>query len=86
MAEKTNIEEFKVPIVRHSVSDQVAERILELVRNRTVRAGDQLPTERDLAAALHVSRPSVRKTSAAQSAYTSLNGARSSVLGRKGIF
>jgi DNA-binding FadR family transcriptional regulator len=61
MAEKTKIEEFKVPIVRHSVSDQVAERILELVRNRTVRAGDQLPTERDLAAALHVSRPSVRE-------------------------
>src|ERR1700719_2943655 len=61
MAEKTKIDEFKVPIVRHSVSDQVAERILELVRNRTVRAGDQLPTERDLAAALHVSRPSVRE-------------------------
>jgi GntR family transcriptional regulator, transcriptional repressor for pyruvate dehydrogenase complex len=61
MGEKTKIEKFKVPIVRQSVSDQVAERILELVRNRTLRAGDQLPTERDLAASLHVSRPSVRE-------------------------
>src|SRR5580692_5791183 len=61
MGEKTKIEQFKVPIVRQSVSDQVAERILELVRNRTLRAGDQLPTERDLAASLHVSRPSVRE-------------------------
>lgn len=61
MAEKARIDEFKVPIVRQSVSDQVAERILELVRNRTLRAGDQLPTERDLAASLRVSRPSVRE-------------------------
>jgi DNA-binding FadR family transcriptional regulator len=61
MAEKARIDEFMAPIVRHSVSDQVAERILELVRNRTLRAGDQLPTERDLAASLRVSRPSVRE-------------------------
>jgi GntR family transcriptional regulator, transcriptional repressor for pyruvate dehydrogenase complex len=61
MAEKTEINEFKVPIARRSVSDQVVERILELVRNHTVRPGDQLPTERDLASALHVSRPSVRE-------------------------
>ena len=61
MGEKTKIDKFKVPIVRQSVSDQVAERILELIRNRTLRAGDQLPTERDLAASLRVSRPSVRE-------------------------
>jgi GntR family transcriptional regulator, transcriptional repressor for pyruvate dehydrogenase complex len=61
MVKKTKIDEFKTPIIRQSVSDQVAERILDLIRNRTLRAGDRLPTERDLAASLHVSRPSVRE-------------------------
>jgi GntR family transcriptional repressor for pyruvate dehydrogenase complex len=43
------------------VADQVADRILGLVRSGTLRAGDQLPPERELASTLGVSRPSLRE-------------------------
>ncbi len=49
------------PIVRESVPEQVARRVLDLVVARQLRPGDQLPPERDLAEALGVSRPSVRE-------------------------
>jgi GntR family transcriptional repressor for pyruvate dehydrogenase complex len=49
------------PIVRESVAEQVARRILDLVVARSLRPGDQLPPERDLAESLGVSRPSVRE-------------------------
>jgi len=49
------------PIERNSVAEQVAKRLLELVRTRNLKPGDVLPTERDLAAMLQVSRPSVRE-------------------------
>lgn len=49
------------PIVRETVPEQVARRILDLVVARQLRPGDQLPPERDLAEALGVSRPSVRE-------------------------
>lgn len=49
------------PIVRQSVAEQVAQRILGLVKSGDLKPGDQLPPERELAASLHVSRPSVRE-------------------------
>jgi DNA-binding FadR family transcriptional regulator len=49
------------PVERHSVADQVAKKILDLVRTGNLKPGDQLPTERDLAQMLQVSRPSVRE-------------------------
>ncbi len=49
------------PIERRSVAEQVAQRIMELVRTGALGPGDQLPPERELAASLHVSRPSVRE-------------------------
>lgn len=49
------------PITRESVSEIVAKRILELVKSRALKPGDQLPPERDLAEMLDVSRPSVRE-------------------------
>jgi DNA-binding FadR family transcriptional regulator len=49
------------PIERNSVADQVAKKILDLVRTGNLKPGDQLPTERDLAQMLQVSRPSVRE-------------------------
>jgi GntR family transcriptional repressor for pyruvate dehydrogenase complex len=52
---------FDTPIVRESVAEMVARRILEMVTARALRPGDQLPPERDLAEALGVSRPSVRE-------------------------
>ena len=50
-----------VPIERVSVAEQVACSLLDLIRTGSVRAGQQLPTERELAATLQVSRPSVRE-------------------------
>jgi DNA-binding FadR family transcriptional regulator len=49
------------PIERNSVAEQVAKRLLELVRTRNLKPGDVLPTERELAAMMQVSRPSVRE-------------------------
>ena len=49
------------PVERHSVADQVAKKILDLVRTGNLKPGDQLPTERDLSQMLQVSRPSVRE-------------------------
>lgn len=49
------------PIERLSVAEQVARNLLDLIRTGSVRPGQQLPTERELAATLQVSRPSVRE-------------------------
>ncbi|QIG47379.1 FadR family transcriptional regulator [Nordella sp. HKS 07] len=49
------------PIERVSVAEQVARNLLDLIRTGSVRPGQQLPTERELAATLQVSRPSVRE-------------------------
>lgn len=49
------------PIVRHSVAEVVAHRILDLVKAGALKPGDQLPPERELAASLNVSRPTVRE-------------------------
>lgn len=53
--------EFDAPIVRESVAEMVVRRILDMVRAGVLKAGDQLPPERDLAISLNVSRPSVRE-------------------------
>lgn len=50
-----------MPIERVSVAEQVARNLLDLIRSGSVRPGQQLPTERELAATLQVSRPSVRE-------------------------
>lgn len=52
---------FDAPIVRQRVADIVARRILDLVVAGVLKKGDQLPPERELAASLNVSRPSVRE-------------------------
>lgn len=57
----TDIPAFDTPIVRESVAEMVARRILGMVQARALRPGDQLPPERDLAESLGVSRPSVRE-------------------------
>ena len=53
--------EFDAPIVRESVAEMVVRRILDMVKAGVLKAGDALPTERDLAVSLNVSRPSVRE-------------------------
>ena len=49
------------PVERNSLADQVAKKILDLVRTGILKPGDQLPPERDLAQMLQVSRPSLRE-------------------------
>ena len=49
------------PIERQSVAEQVAKKLMELVRTGSLKPGDQLPPERELAQILQVSRPSVRE-------------------------
>jgi DNA-binding FadR family transcriptional regulator len=49
------------PIERQPAAEQVARRILALVQSGSLRAGDQLPAERELASILGVSRPVVRE-------------------------
>lgn len=53
--------DWETPIVRESVAEMVARRILDMVSARALRPGDQLPPERELAESLGVSRPSVRE-------------------------
>jgi|APEBP8051073178_1049388.scaffolds.fasta_scaffold00002_729 DNA-binding FadR family transcriptional regulator len=53
--------EFDSPIIRESVAEMVVRRILDMVQAGVLKAGDQLPPERDLALSLNVSRPSVRE-------------------------
>lgn len=61
MTESVTRIEFDEPIVRESVAEMVVRRILDMVRAGVLKAGDQLPPERDLALSLNVSRPSVRE-------------------------
>jgi len=46
---------------RKAVSEQVVQRVLDLVKAGHLKAGDKLPPERDLAVQLDVSRPTVRE-------------------------
>ena len=53
--------EFDKPIVRESVAELVAHRLLEIIKAGILKSGDQLPPERELAVSFNVSRPSVRE-------------------------
>ncbi|MEZ4639374.1 MAG: GntR family transcriptional regulator [Caldilineaceae bacterium] len=43
------------------LSDQIAERILQMVQEKRLNPGDKLPPERELAAMMNVSRPALRE-------------------------
>ncbi|WP_150561929.1 FadR/GntR family transcriptional regulator [Pandoraea bronchicola] len=49
------------PIVQVSVAEQVAQRLLTMIRTGLLKPGQQLPPERDLASMLGVGRPAVRE-------------------------
>jgi GntR family transcriptional regulator, transcriptional repressor for pyruvate dehydrogenase complex len=59
--EKATIFEAMEPVHRKPVSERVAMKLIELIRTGNLKAGDLLPTENELAAALQVSRPVVRE-------------------------
>ncbi|MEO8289295.1 MAG: FadR/GntR family transcriptional regulator [Chloroflexota bacterium] len=56
-----NRSHFKPLHKRRSVAEEISTRILTLLRERELRPGDKLPPERELAAMLQVSRPSLRE-------------------------
>lgn len=49
------------PIVPKRVSQSVIEQFVRLIVGDEIRTGERLPSERDLAARFHVSRPSLRE-------------------------
>lgn len=49
------------PVQRQPVAEQVARQLLALVQSGNLKPGQQLPPERELAATLEVSRPSLRE-------------------------
>jgi len=46
---------------RSTLPEEIANRLMELIRVQQLRPGDKLPAERTLAAAMHVSRPVLRE-------------------------
>ena len=45
---------------RKLLPDRIAERLVSLIAERKLRPGEKLPSERDLATMMQVSRPSLR--------------------------
>lgn len=50
-----------VPLARRSIAEEVAGRILSLVKSGNLKTGDKLPTEQQMATALGISRPALRE-------------------------
>lgn len=46
---------------RSTLSEEIAARLLDLIKAEQLRPGDKLPAERELAATMHVSRPVLRE-------------------------
>ena len=44
-----------------ALSDQIADRILQMIRDKQLRPGDKLPPERELASMMQVGRPALRE-------------------------
>lgn len=49
------------PIERESMAEKVVNRILGLIKAGNLKAGDKLPSEKELAAVFNVSRPTLRE-------------------------
>jgi len=56
----TELPTFREAIVKHSLTNAISEKILSLIASGILQAGDALPSERELADALNVSRAAVR--------------------------
>jgi DNA-binding FadR family transcriptional regulator len=73
------------PIVKRTVKDQISDKLAYMIHSGLVRAGDELPSERELAATLGVSRETVRAAIGVLQARHMIEvsqGARTKVLGR----
>lgn len=49
------------PVKRSALAEEIAAKLMSLIRDKQLRAGDRLPPERELAVMLEVSRPSLRE-------------------------
>ena len=49
------------PIIRTSLSDEIVERIIDLISQRVLKPGDRLPSEKDLAIQFGVGRTTIRE-------------------------
>jgi Cof subfamily protein (haloacid dehalogenase superfamily) len=49
------------PVVPRTIADQVAEQLRQLINSGEYKAGDRIPSERELASRLGVGRPAVRE-------------------------
>ena len=56
----TDVPAFRDAIVKRSIKDAIADKIAGLIASGILQVGDPLPSERDLAASLNVSRETVR--------------------------
>lgn len=54
-------DEIWTPLLRGSVSNLVSEQILSIIKNKKLKPGDRLPSERELSRMLNVARPSLRE-------------------------
>ena len=56
----TEVPAFRDAIVKRSIKEVVADKIAELIASGILQVGDPLPSERDFAASLNVSRETIR--------------------------
>lgn len=78
------IADLRAGLTKRTVQSQITDRLAGMIASGLVRPGDELPSERDLAAALEVSRETVRgaiQTLAARGMVEVAQGARSRVRG-----
>jgi GntR family transcriptional repressor for pyruvate dehydrogenase complex len=66
MIKKTNVEFLPIEVdlqfgEKKGVAQSVVNRVLDLIRTGMLRAGDRLPSERNLIEILDISRPSLRE-------------------------
>jgi len=79
-----NFRELKTAVSKRTIRSQVSERLAQMIQSGLLRPGDELPSERELAATLEVSRETVRgaiQTLAAIGMVESSQGSRTRVIG-----
>jgi DNA-binding FadR family transcriptional regulator len=75
----------KGPIAKRTVKDQISDKLAYMIHSGLLRPGDELPSERELAATLSVSRETVRAAIGVLQARQMIEvnqGARTRILGR----
>lgn len=65
--------DLMIPIIRQTNAEQVVQRIMSLIQAGVLQPGQQLPSERELATNLGVSRPSLREALRAMAMMGALN-------------